>query len=143
MTIEELIKCLIMLKEQARSYGANTFVWDISIDSFNYVIDMAIKALGQEPCDDAIDRKYLTGLMFTETDLSDAHTCYESIRKIVEEMPSVTPIRPKGHWIGEKTLIPNNEYGHIHQECSCCGKFRIVDNFCPNCGADMRGGEND
>ena len=48
--------------------------------------------------------------------------------------------RPKGRWIGE---VIHTEIGEEHamQECSVCGKVRIVDNFCPNCGADMRGGE--
>lgn len=49
MTREELIKSLTLLKEQASSSGGNTFVWDINIDSFNFVIDSAIKALEQEP----------------------------------------------------------------------------------------------
>ena len=46
--------------------------------------------------------------------------------------------RPKGQWIGE---VIHTEIGEEHamQECSVCGKVRIVDNFCPNCGADMRG----
>ena len=49
MTREELIKSLTLLKEQAGSSGGNTFVWDIKIDSFNFVIDSASKALEQEP----------------------------------------------------------------------------------------------
>lgn len=49
MTREELIESLTLLKEQARNSGSNTFVWDIKIDSFNFVIDSAIKALDQEP----------------------------------------------------------------------------------------------
>lgn len=49
MSREELIKSLTLLKEQARNSGANTFVWDVKIDSFNFVIDSAIKALEQEP----------------------------------------------------------------------------------------------
>ena len=27
--------------------------------------------------------------------------------------------------------------GHMHGECSVCHKLRIVDNYCPNCGARM------
>ena len=42
------------VKEQARNSGANTFVWDIKIDSFSFVIDSAIKALEQEPILDKI-----------------------------------------------------------------------------------------
>lgn len=57
------------------------------------------------------------------------------------DLPSVTPIRPKGHWIEQidheencRTLI-----------CSNCDKPALHDGdsiwkhkFCPNCGADMR-----
>ena len=35
-----------------------------------------------------IDADYLTGRMFTEADLSNAHTCYDSIRAIIESMES-------------------------------------------------------
>lgn len=42
-----------------------------------------------------------------------------------------------GEWIDEQ-LIPNDITGHMHGECSVCHKVRIIDNFCPNCGADMR-----
>ena len=86
----------------------------------------------QEPCEDAIDRKYLTGLMFTEADLSDAHTCYESIRKIVEEMPSVTPIRPRGCWIDKSPI------SFVCDKCNYEVQRYNNTNFCPSCGADMR-----
>lgn len=43
-----------------------------------------------------------------------------------------------GRWFYH-TLID----GHIHAECSECHKIRIIDNFCPNCGAKMDGGDND
>ena len=35
-----------------------------------------------------IDADYLTGRMFTEADLNNAHTCYDSIRAIIESMES-------------------------------------------------------
>lgn len=41
--------------------------------------------------------------------------------------------RPKGEWIEE------DEYGDLFV-CSECGSANVYkDNFCPNCGADMRG----
>ncbi len=42
-----------------------------------------------------------------------------------------------GEWLYTQ-LIPNTIEGNMHGECSVCHKVRIVDNFCPNCGADMR-----
>ena len=48
----------------------------------------------------------------------------------------------KGKWLNQQ-LIPNNINGHTYGECSVCGKLRIIDNFCPNCGADMRGEVNE
>ncbi len=46
--------------------------------------------------------------------------------------------RESGEWLHEE-LIPNTVEGHVHGECSVCHAIRIVDNYCPNCGAKMRG----
>lgn len=47
-------------------------------------------------------------------------------------------VRPvvRGKWLN-LTLIPDDMTGHTYGECSICGKVRIIDNFCPNCGARM------
>ena len=58
------------------------------------------------------------------------------------DLPSVTPIRRKGEW------LPTHEYlaaegGSIdYVKCSCCESWALeqdVLDFCPYCGADMRG----
>ena len=55
--------------------------------------------------------------------------------------------RKKGHWIPHDT----NAAWTYANECSECGKYLVVSdisgdgkkaNFCPNCGADMRGDEH-
>lgn len=43
--IENSIEMLKILKEQARESGANTFIWDITKESFDFVIDKTIKDL--------------------------------------------------------------------------------------------------
>ena len=52
---------------------------------------------------------------------------YNTAKKIFE--------RPQGHWIKED---------EVHSKCSLCGfkyaDYRILFDYCPNCGADMRGG---
>lgn len=47
-------------------------------------------------------------------------------------------VRPvvRGRWLYETEIE-----GHACGECSVCHKIRVIDNFCPSCGADMRGGD--
>lgn len=56
-----------------------------------------------------------------------------AVRDKINQLPAadVAPVR-NGRWLYH-TLID----GHIHAECSECHKIRIIDNFCPNCGAKM------
>ena len=57
---------------------------------------------------------------------------------ILMGLPSAQPERPKGKWI--------HQVKFSRVECDQCGKvFRnsfAPKNFCPNCGADMRGEQN-
>lgn len=77
MTREELIESLTMLKEQAQEYGDNTFVWDITINSFNFVIDSAIKALEQEPTT-KIEESNFSKEQY-RADLQSAYDCGKSV----------------------------------------------------------------
>lgn len=43
--IENSIEMLKILKEQARESGANTFIFDVTKESFDFVIDKSIKDL--------------------------------------------------------------------------------------------------
>ena len=71
------------------------------------------------------------------SDPPDAHYQSWYAEKINEiHAANVEPVR-HGRWIYH-TLID----GHIHAECSECHKIRIIDNFCPNCGAKMEGGSD-
>ena len=62
-------------------------------------------------------------------------------RKVAEDLPSVQPERKTGRWI--KTA----RWGRVYY-CDQCRNYLDFDgvnagrgstNFCPNCGADMRG----
>ena len=62
----------------------------------------------------------------------------------VEELSSADIVeRKRGKWM---PIIDGNEYGDVFQSgcyCSECGEdLQCEPNFCPNCGADMRGGED-
>lgn len=106
-------------------------------------IKLAIKALEQEPCEDAISRssvfEIMGNLMSIPYDLDrpiNKKDVSESMNEI-KALPSVTPARPKGHWINiDKT----------HSKCDKCESvFEIVSangeaNYCPNCGCFMSEG---
>lgn len=56
----------------------------------------------------------------------------------VKALPTVEPERRKGEWIDGMPYV--NSHWKVCSEChvsapDSCGGF----NFCPNCGADMRG----
>jgi NADH pyrophosphatase NudC (nudix superfamily) len=58
-------------------------------------------------------------------------------RKIIETFPAAD-VRPvvRGRWVTRPYMMGNTQY------CSRCGEnYGEKYHFCPNCGADMRGGE--
>ena len=67
------------------------------------------------------------------------------LEQLIDEQPSAQPERKKGEWLPDN----NNAY-EMRFVCSCCKesevvptigftKYRPLWDFCPNCGADMRG----
>ena len=65
------------------------------------------------------------------------------VRCVLLDLPSAE--RKKGRWINKgqyADFFPHNEY-----RCSVCDKpyleIEMFYNFCPNCGADMRGEEDE
>ena len=59
----------------------------------------------------------------------------------VSEAPTLTldELRPKGRW---EPVAEDWREQMIGNKCSCCGYeyYGTEFNFCPSCGADMRGG---
>ena len=89
-----------------------------------------------KPCDDAISRAELIGLL--KSKIKTHRSTIEIADKLIpliEKLSSVTPSRRKGHWI----KVEDN--GKISYQCSCGCAYKQNFNFCPNCGADMRGAE--
>ena len=65
--------------------------------------EIAIKALEQEPCEDAISRQVV--LEAIEDDKSERYSCFasnndaECFKQIIRELPSVSPQQKMGRWI--------------------------------------------
>ena len=70
------------------------------------------------------------------------------IHASVAKMPTIEPERKKGKWIPQdhnKTTGYETTLVYYYPKCSECG-HTISDfsmNFCPYCGADMRGDDHD
>lgn len=109
-------------------------------------LDLAIKKLSTEPCEDCISREAtvkrlckVAEFMNEKRDNLGAPYIMAAlfIQDNKEVFPSVQPIRPKGeweHWKGEKFFdVP---------VCSNCGMTFSINargwSFCPNCGDDKR-----
>lgn len=108
-------------------------------------IDEIIKALEQEPTiKDCISRaEAIKGLgeqpyVWTDSDFEIQQLADWKIHKeMLENLPSVTPIRPKGHWIEHPHECGEN-WEYSMYECSECHHWEDDDSdYCPSCGAKM------
>ena len=81
---------------------------------------------------DAIDRinkqrEHLRPDMYPQDKIGDA--AYRICAEFIERLPSAQQERKRGEWIVQNHVVC----------CSECGEQNMEWNFCPYCGADMRG----
>lgn len=106
------------------------------------VTETIIKALEQEPCEDAVSRKDLYNALYEHFHDEDAPNNITEVRlgvvrNFVKDFPSVTPTRKKGKWI-EHPHEAGENWEYSKYECSECHVWANDDSdFCPNCGTEM------
>ena len=87
----------------------------------------------------AIDELRTCQTYLFDTHDKDLKISLEDAEYCIERLPSAQPERKKGRWIaheGGKFV----GFPYMHYECDQCRAFEPTEtNFCPNCGADMRG----
>jgi hypothetical protein len=95
-------------------------------------LKMAIKALEQQPCEDAISRQEVLSCYQAMRDMCDGETKDVVLVDNIKMLPSVQPKAKVGHWI----KVVESYLPYI---CSECDKpeFR-KSNYCPSCGAEMQ-----
>ena len=102
-------------------------------------IDMAIEALKAEPCDNCVNREAVLEINESHHGQMPNYINHQ-IWEEIKALPPVTPAREQGEW----NLVSLNDMALKIYRCSICdNKTYGSTNFCPNCGADMRGEQNE
>lgn len=154
MTKEEAIynlKALLTMGDFRDAYGDS-----ICAEPYYEAVDAAVEALKnlQPTCNqlatDCISRQAAIDALDNIKIQRNAswYTFYQRALTAMSNLPSAQPERKKGKWIDEGKIVPLNEFGCTTGWCECseCGKWLVASdeysihgNYCPNCGADMRG----
>lgn len=150
MTIDEAIK---WLKAEASYIEADVGNGKEILEAY----EMAIKALEQQPCDcisreevlAKIDeeRKHLLTLKMDGAE----HIVVHHARRIIEDMPPVTPQLKVGKWL-EKEINSDKVIEEWQSaRCSKCNLYHTTPymyyfshyDYCPHCGCRMKGEDNE
>ena len=93
-----------------------------------------LKALKQEPCDDAISRHAVLEMAYDMSEIDGEHfteQCMVVDIEGIKKLPSVTPQQKIGQWI-------KGRYKDTCDKCRCTYPKDIgFKNYCPNCGCKM------
>lgn len=125
--------------ETINPYCENVLQMKVNKEELKQILFNGIQK--QQPCEDCVKREDVRNGMIKYGFLSPDMT----VTEFVEDLPSVTPSRPKGKWILTHPLQADDPGAYT---CSVCGYGDWgldpkIDNFCFNCGADMRESEDE
>ena len=160
LTREEAIQDLKAIKSFER-YARGRLALDIAIDAlkheqpdewctdckeydtekkccprFNRVIRGALK---REPSEDLISRAETINAITETLDAIDhvPKWVFDKLTSAIEKLPSADRPKGKWHYSDGKPATIGQSFGVICDQCGAESEY--CTNFCPNCGADMRG----
>lgn len=103
--------------------------------------DEVIKLIREDKVE--ITPNLLTIAMLAVPNGYSVEDCYKAINSTcdrhiedIRNLPAAD-VRPvmRGRWLHKETT----DHFHVVGQCSVCKERKRIDNFCPHCGADMRG----
>lgn len=118
MTREEAIK---IFKDKIKTMEHGAICCNFGIDKDAFLL--AIQALEQEPCKDAISRKAVLDIVRDMHDLARADVLSYTINQI-EKLSPINQEPKIGHWIKEKSL---HGWDGKSYQCSVCGRSIHID----------------
>lgn len=137
-------------------YGVNEGYCILGLYPYNGTLKTTVgEWLDAQPCNVAVSQQAVLDII-NERECHEEYcgnhcegkcssTCITiALANKVADLPSVTPIRPKGEWKCDHKIA----YFQDRYVCSECGSEQYftrdtITNFCPHCGADMRGKNNE
>ena len=138
----EDVEIIQVSKGALKSRQSRFVIYDVEWLKNNFYLEEKIYGQPKQPCEDCISRERLLARIDEERkhllDLKmdgAEHIIVHHARRIIEDMPSVTPQPKKGKWINN----PDADYGGGFFICSECGT-ELYDawKYCPECGSDNR-----
>ena len=137
MTAEEAIK---VLRDIKLGIFIDTYFDEPEkiVSKENEALEIAIKALEQQPCEDCISREAVEKITWEEPSYDDALNVLTEVRDKVRALPTVTPKAKTGRWIDIQYFKADDTY--YRPKCPFCSiEPKEYSNYCPNCGARMEG----
>lgn len=132
---EDAINALVEKGQSSKRYKLGEF-WELNLLEIKEALD-ALPSAEPEP----EEFEWCTDCKEYDQEKHCCHRWTKVIRQTVEEMKSAEPERKKGKWIYDTERVAGDGWTYRQYHCSEC-KFQELGglaNFCPNCGADMRG----
>lgn len=80
--------------------------WGFTREEYEDFLDMAIKALDQQPCEDCVSREAVEKITWEEPSYTDALNVLTEVREKIRQLPSVTP---KARWIPCSERLPERD----------------------------------
>ena len=140
--LDELRTCFDTHSIYDENNGENYIIYEDAVDMMEELPSVTPTISEIDKFNDSVNRATVLSLI---SDVQNAdgfkdYSQYEYLFDQVDKMPMATPTRKVGKWIE----IKNKNGKVIALRCNCCEKspkHAIRSLWCPNCGADMRGGE--